>query len=489
MTLILAFYSKNDGSSSAAFKGLKARRYLRSAVVRRSDDGVVSVVEGRAAKLLGAFAALSLVLCLGLGLQLSTASILLLGAAGFLAGSWSARRLGLGIPGNLITQYRGWVLDGEALLMVQVAGRRDTRQVLDVLRSGDGNPAIFLDRPTPSLPTGAPAAPERSAPLTAQQLRELALHLTATHQVGPPSGKAQGLLHRLKANGQVLQQVREILDESARLLQPITPAAEWLLDNSYIIQGHIADIHRNLPRQYHKVLPVLTTKTETPAVPPWRLSQYRLQRGRREVGPGTLRIYHLALELIQGTDARFTRDLLIEFLQTYQQQASLTIAELWVFPLMLRFALVEELARRGLAVSRRQNERERADFWANRLLNATRSNAIQLKHILAELARSQTDLPPHFAVRLTGQLLDEEDTLSAVQKWLEEKSGMSLQDTIRQEHARQAADQISISNAIGSLRLLAQIDWHEVFELTNHVEHLLGKDPAGIHASGRFFDA
>ncbi|HEU0005027.1 MAG TPA: glucoamylase family protein, partial [Terriglobia bacterium] len=63
---------------------------------------------------------------------------------------------------------------------------------------------------------------------------------------------------------------------------------------------------------------------------------------------------------------------------------------------------------------------------------------------------------------------------------------MSLQDTIRQEHARQAADQISISNAIGSLRLLAQIDWHEVFELTNHVEHLLGKDPAGIHALADF---
>ncbi len=481
MTLILAFYSKND-DSAAAFKGLKARRFLRSAVIRRSQDGVLSVVEGQAAKLLGALAALSLVLCLGLVLQLSTPSILSLGAAGFLAGRWSARRLGLGIPGNVITQYSGWVLEEEALLMVQVAGRRDTKQALDVLRSGEGNPAIFLVRPTTFLPPGAPAAPERTAPLTAQQLRELALHLAETHRVGAPSGKTHGLLHRLKVNGQVLEQVRETLDESARLLQPITPAAEWLLDNSYIIQGHIADIHRNLPRQYHKVLPVLTAKTETPASPPWRLSQYRLQLGRREVGCGTLRIYHLALELIQATDARFTRDLLIEFLQTYQQQAPLTIAELWVFPLMLRFALVEELARRGLAVSGRQNDRERADFWANRLLNSTRSDARQMAHIQAELARSQKDSPPHFAVRLTSQLLDEEETLSSVQKWLEEKSGISLQDTIRQEQARQAADQISISNAIGSLRLLAQIDWREIFELTNHVEHLLRQDPAGIHA-------
>src|SRR4029077_388619 len=92
-------------------------------------------------------------------------------------------------------------------------------------------------------------------------------------------------------------------------------------------------------------------------------------------------------------------------LTTYHQQRPLTIAGLWVFPLMLRFALVEELARQGLAVSRRQNERERADFWANRLLSAARSNTSQFEHILAELADAQANVPPHFALRLAGQLL------------------------------------------------------------------------------------
>src|SRR5258705_4658230 len=98
MTLILAFYSKNDDGSDAAFKSVRARRYLRSAVIRRSDDGAVSVAEGHAAKFLGAFAALIVVLGLELSLRLNTPSLLVLGAAGFLAGRWSARRLGLGIP-------------------------------------------------------------------------------------------------------------------------------------------------------------------------------------------------------------------------------------------------------------------------------------------------------------------------------------------------------------------------------------------------------
>jgi hypothetical protein len=108
MTLILAFYSKNDDTSAAAFQYLKARRYLRSAVIRRSDDGAVSIAEGHAAKFLGAFAALGVVLGLGLLLQLNTPALLLLGAGGFLAGSWSARRLGLGIPRTLIDQYVPW---------------------------------------------------------------------------------------------------------------------------------------------------------------------------------------------------------------------------------------------------------------------------------------------------------------------------------------------------------------------------------------------
>src|SRR6185436_18758641 len=47
-------------------------------------------------------------------------------------------------------------------------------------------------------------------------------------------------------------------------------------------------------------------------------------------------------------------------------------------------------------------------------------------------------------------------------------------------------DQISISNAIGSLRLLAQIDWREIFELTNRVEQLLQDDPAGVHSLSDF---
>ncbi len=319
MTLILAFYSKNDDTSEAAFE------YPQSATLSSfSRDSQVGRRSGQRhrgprRKIPGGLRSSQ---CgLGSGAVAATEHSRAVVAR---CGRVSRRELvspapGPGNSGNPDCPIRSlgprWriSLDGSSGWPTRYqAGSRCLAQRRRYPRR--------FPRPANSS-VSLPTLQNELRPLTGQQLRELAQHLTETHQVGPPSGKAQGLLRRLKANGQILEQVRESLDESARLLQPITPAAEWLLDNSYIIQGHIADIHRNLPRQYHKVLPVLTAKTSTSTSPPWRLSQYRLQRCRREVGPGTLRIYHLAVELIQGTDARFTRDLLIEFLQTYQQRA------------------------------------------------------------------------------------------------------------------------------------------------------------------------
>ena len=61
-----------------------------------------------------------------------------------------------------------------------------------------------------------------------------------------------------------------------------------------------------------------------------------------------------------------------ECLRQYQTAAPLTIAELWFFPLLLRMALFESLARLASRVSRAQQLREVAYLWANRLAASMR---------------------------------------------------------------------------------------------------------------------
>ena len=54
-----------------------------------------------------------------------------------------------------------------------------------------------------------------------------------------------------------IERARADLAEAARLEYGITHAAEWLLDNAYLIRSHIADIRHNLPDNHNKILPVL----------------------------------------------------------------------------------------------------------------------------------------------------------------------------------------------------------------------------------------
>src|SRR5206468_5686718 len=59
--------------------------------------------------------------------------------------------------------------------------------------------------------------------------------------------------------------------------------------------------------------------------------------------------------------------------------------------------------------------------------------------------------------------------------------GTTVEAAIRGEHQRQAADQVSVANAIGSLRFCSTLDWRQYFESVSLVEQVLQRDPAGAY--------
>ena len=52
---------------------------------------------------------------------------------------------------------------------------------------------------------------------------------------------------------------------------------------------------------------------------------------------------------------------------------------------------------------------------------------------------------------------------------------------MQSENQQQAADQVSISNSIGSLRFLEAMDWREFVETMSVVEQTLREDPGGVY--------
>ena len=369
--------------------------------------------------------------------------------------------LGWGIKRSILAHYGRFVFPGESLVAVQETEER-TADVIAFWRQ-ISHIALFAIRPgiAPIFPAEA-RRPARE-PVVLANLPACALELAASHELAP-STKSRSLLTVVRTCEAAIERARGDLAEAAQLDYGITHAAEWVLDNAYLVRSHIADIRHNLPDKHHRFLPVLTDTSR----------------------PIRLRVFHLAAELVDLTVHRPTPEAIVSFLDAYQSTAPLTIGELWVFPLMLRLALLQRVQHLSERTSVRQHQKELADFWSNRLLNAAQRSPEAFEQIVSELEHEGSGPTAHFIARLGELLHKEEFLLTPIQKWIEARTGQPLADIVRAEHAEETNDLMLISDAIGSLRQLSELEYPKIVESVSRMEAILRGDSAGIHARSDF---
>ena len=90
-----------------------------------------------------------------------------------------------------------------------------------------------------------------------------------------------------------------------------------------------------------------------------------------------------------------------------------------------------------------------------------------------------------FARRLQGQ----SPALALPLTWVEQRlseAHLTVEKLVRSENQQQAADQVSVSNSIGSLRFLTAMNWREFVEAMSVVEKILREDPIGIYSKMDF---
>ncbi len=362
-------------------------------------------------------------------------------------------------PRSLVARYQAWVVSKETLVIVQVPAR-DMGGVLDILRqNADSPPITFAFHPVHRFSSVAD-----EAPLHRFQVPPADQANTSIKAVVRPTrtrvGRSDPLMSRLLNSENALKYVQKMLADTSRAGQPVSMAADWLLDNVYLLQGHIDDFRRNLPKRYASELPILV---EGPQM-------------------GLPRAYGLAADLVGATDTLLDRQRILDFFQAYQTHTPLTMGEIWSLPLMLRLRMIECIRRLAIQVERREREREKADFWANRLLTAARQEPERLQPFVVELAREQPAPTPHFLDQLIGYLYDEEAAMAAIREWMEQAVKGPIGAAIQQEHIDQTAEQVALANAITSLRRFSQMDWRDIFEALSLIEARLRTDPADIYA-------
>jgi len=384
----------------------------------------------------------------------------LLVMTGIAAGWLVVRRLYVGVERRLLTSYQNWVMPGESLVLVSVSSDR-AGAVFDLLRRRDsGQPTAFVIR-APSAGRKPTSHVPRRERFATDQIKQHAAGLATRHRTTRRSRHAHPIWDRVRTTERTIDAISADLAEAAQREQSISLAAEWLLDNAYLIQQHIGDVQRNLSKTLYDALPVLEDNDSY---------------------VGESRVYVLAAEFVGITDAEVYEQDIVDFLLAYQEVSPLAIAELWAMPLMLRVALIEMLSDRAVEIDQRQHEHERADLWASRLLNAARRDPDHLLFALAELAREQPTPSPYVVDRLVSQLQGEPLAFDSMRAWLEHKLGAPIADVIQHEQRAHAIDQVTLANAIGSLRQLSHLDWRGIFERVSAVDRVLRDDPAQIYA-------
>jgi cyclic beta-1,2-glucan glucanotransferase len=303
--------------------------------------------------------------------------------------------------------------------------------------------------------TKAPSSekPFRDELLSKERLEERALALAASFTIDPsPRRRARNIFPRFDDNARVLREAYRILADDVRTGQVVTAAAEWLLDNFHLVTSEIRNIHQHLPGTYYRQLPALASRDQA----------------------GHTRIYAMAVELLRHSDSRIDRQQLAVFVNSFQRVAPLTIGELWAWPSMLKLALIENLRRLAVETLESRRARLAADAYVSRIEREAGDTARPLPSGL------------HIAsvVQLLHRVREYGLRLSSIRTAVEEH--LAAQETtaeaaIRAELQRQAADQVSVANAITSLRLCSTLDWRQYVESVSLVEQVLQRDPAGAY--------
>jgi hypothetical protein len=303
--------------------------------------------------------------------------------------------------------------------------------------------------------------PLRSELFSSSQMEEHGKTLAGLHVLSEDH-VPELLLTRLADNDAILVEVRDLLIDAVKTNRRITPAGEWLLDNFYLIAEQIRVAKRLLPKGYAKGLP-------------------RLKDGPSK---GLPRVYDIALETISHGDGRVDPDGLGSFVAAYQTVATLQLGELWAIPIMLRLALIENLRRVAARIAIDRIDRNRADYWADKITETAEKNPKRLILTVADMARSNPPMVSSFVAELARRLQGQGAALALPLNWIEQQISESFQtidQLVQSENQQQAADQLSISNSIGSLRFLSAMDWRKFVDTLSTVEQTLREDPAGIY--------
>ncbi|HZJ82927.1 MAG TPA: glucoamylase family protein, partial [Clostridia bacterium] len=266
----------------------------------------------------------------------------------------------------------------------------------------------------------------------------------------------------IEEDNEVLLESYKETNKQVKAKQNIISAAEWLLDNFYMIEEQSRQIQHELPKNF-RGFPVLES--------------------------GMPRVYAMAEEMISYTNNQLDEDIIVGFLEDYQSVSPLDSSELWIFPFMLKIALIKKIKEIAVHTVKLQREKDVGEKWAIKLLNYVDKESNQLQELIIEHDTTNRMLSPSYIEGLLSNFRESGTKSASLMTWLDGKLGLqgtSADEMIQKSHEKQASYQIAMGNSIISLKFLSSLRWDDIFEKLSHLEKILNQDPAGFYCDMEF---
>ncbi|MDP4092707.1 MAG: glucoamylase family protein, partial [Bacillota bacterium] len=302
----------------------------------------------------------------------------------------------------------------------------------------------------------------RDASLTCEELEEHARKTAVEHFVDSRKNMIKWPIPRMNDNYNVIFSVYKSFNEEVRKKHTIPPAAEWLLDNFYILEEQVKIIKNDLKKSEYALLPVL------------KCGELK----------GYARVQAVAMDLIAHTDGQMDENIIYNYLKAYQSHSTLLDREIWSLPVIIRIALIENIRSICEKIRDTQVQWNKADEIIDNWLENEGADADKIIKTVNNKFKAIDEIYPSFIEHLSYRLRREKKGYTQILKFIDDnlaRFGTQLEDIMQKEHNSQAVSAVSMGNCILSIKYISTFEWTEIFESTSQVEQTLRNDPVGIY--------